>query len=223
MSSTSTGAAGQGSAPATSSLRAAARGGVIALALLAVFLIAHAVNGGSTAPSASNAATSSSNGMAGMPSSSSGTSKSNLPVPMAMAPLGPAKFWQGMKIEAIRSAPVTFGVMTGTSMQLVKKTKRDSFHLMIKLTDTRTNADIPYATVWCTIRKGSKIVFDERQWPMISAFMGPHYGNNVALPGPGKYTLTALIGPPQVARHPEYMHVWLKPHRVTYTFTWKGA
>ncbi len=146
---------------------------------------------------------------------------SGMPMPMAMMPLGVAN-WQGMKIEAIRSAPVTFGVFTGTKMQLVRKTKKDSFHLMIKLTDARTKADIPYATVWCTIRKGSKIVFDERQWPMLSAFMGPHYGNNVALPRHGLYTLTILIGPPQVARHPEYMHVWLKPHRVTFAFTWDG-
>jgi uncharacterized protein involved in high-affinity Fe2+ transport len=50
--------------------------------------------------------------------------------------------------------------------------------------------------------------------------MGVHYGNNVVLPGAGTYTLTLLIGPPQVARHPEYMHVWLKPHRVSFAFQW---
>jgi uncharacterized protein involved in high-affinity Fe2+ transport len=143
-----------------------------------------------------------------------------LPTPVPMTPLGMAR-WQGMQIMAMRSTPVTFGVFTGTSMRIVKATKKDSFHLMIKLTDVHTKTPIPYASVWCTIRKGSKIVFDERQWPMLSAFMGVHYGNNVALPGAGTYTLTVLIGPPQVARHPEYMHVWLKPHRVTFAFQWK--
>jgi uncharacterized protein involved in high-affinity Fe2+ transport len=143
-----------------------------------------------------------------------------IPMPMPMTPLGMAT-WQGMQIMAMRSSPVTFGVFTGTKMQLVKATKKDSFHLMVKLTDVHTKTPIPYASVWATIRKGSKIVFDERQWPMLSAFMGVHYGNNVALPGPGTYTLTVLIGPPQVARHPEYMHVWLKPHRVTFAFQWK--
>jgi len=141
---------------------------------------------------------------------------------MPMTPLGVAT-WQGMKIEAIRMSPVTFGVFTGTTMRLVKKTKKDSFHLMVQLTDVHTKTPIPYASVWATIRKGPKIVFDERQWPMLSAFMGVHYGNNVALPGPGTYTLTLLIGPPQVARHPEYMHVWLKAHRVTFAFQWKPA
>jgi uncharacterized protein involved in high-affinity Fe2+ transport len=143
-----------------------------------------------------------------------------VPTPVPMTPLGMAT-WQGMQIMAMRSTPVTFGVFTGTSMRVVKATKKDSFHLMIKLTDVHTKTPIPYASVWCTIRKGSKIVFDERQWPMLSAFMGVHYGNNVALPGAGTYTLTVLIGPPQVARHPEYMHVWLKPHRVTFAFEWK--
>jgi len=143
-----------------------------------------------------------------------------VPKPVPMEPLGMA-VWQGMQIMAMRSTPVTFGVFTGTKMQLVKATKKDSFHLMVRLMDVHTKAPIPYSSVWATIRKGNKIVFDERQWPMLSAFMGVHYGNNVALPGPGTYTLTLLIGPPQVARHPEYMHVWLKPHRVTFAFQWK--
>ena len=144
------------------------------------------------------------------------------PTPVPMTPLGMAT-WQGMQIMAMRGTPVTFGVFAGTTMQLVKATKKDSFHLMVRLTDIHTKAPIPYASVWATIKKGSKVVFDERQWPMLSAFMGVHYGNNVALPGPGLYTLTLLIGPPQVARHPEYMKVWLKPHRVTFAFEWKPA
>jgi len=147
-------------------------------------------------------------------------SSAAVPKPVPMEPLGMA-VWQGMQIMAMRSTPVTFGVFTGTTMQVVKATKKDSFHLMVRLTDVHTKAPIPYSSVWATIRKGNKVVFDERQWPMLSAFMGVHYGNNVALPGPGTYTLTLLIGPPQVARHPEYMHVWLKPHRVTFAFQWK--
>jgi len=81
---------------------------------------------------------------------------------------------------------------------------------------------IPYASVWATIRKGSTVVYDARQWPMISRYMGSHYGNDVALPGKGSYQLSLLISPPQSARHMEYAKVWLKPHRVTMTFTWKG-
>ena len=94
---------------------------------------------------------------------------------------------------------------------------------MVMLSDDRTNYPIPYASVWATIRHGSKIVFDERQWPMISEYMGPHYGNNVTLPGPGTYRLSLLVSPPVSARHIEYAHIWLKPHRVNFTFRWNPS
>ena len=37
---------------------------------------------------------------------------------------------------------------------------------------------------------------------MISAYMGPHYGNNVTLPAAGHYQLTLLISPPVVGPAP---------------------
>jgi uncharacterized protein involved in high-affinity Fe2+ transport len=77
--------------------------------------------------------------------------------------------------------------------------------------------------VWATIRKAGKIVYDERQWPMLSEYMGPHYGNNVSLPGPGKYQLSLLISPPVSARHIEYQHIWLHPHRINESFTWNPS
>ena len=55
---------------------------------------------------------------------------------------------------------------------------------------------------------------------MLSEYLGPHYGNNVALPGPGTYKVSLLISPPVAARHLEYENIWLKPHRVTATFKW---
>ena len=128
--------------------------------------------------------------------------------------------WQGMKITAQAMTPVPFVVYNGTSRQMVKPGKA-SFHLMVMLNDADTDVPIPYATVWATITKDGKVVFDERQWPMISRYMGPHYGNDVTLPGAGTYKLSLLIGPPVSARHIEYANVWLKPHRVSFTFPWK--
>ncbi len=55
---------------------------------------------------------------------------------------------------------------------------------------------------------------------MISRYMGPHYGNDVALPGYGHYQLTLLISPPVSARHLEYEHMWQHPHRVVMNFDW---
>jgi hypothetical protein len=131
--------------------------------------------------------------------------------------------WQHMKIQARAMTAVPFVIDDGTSERLVKPGKHVSFHLMVDLNDSRTGVTIPYASVWATIRKQGRVVYDERQWPMISEYMGPHYGNNVALPGAGTYELSLLISPPVSARHIEYRNVWLKPHRVTMSFNWKPS
>ena len=151
------------------------------------------------------------NGMAGMA----------MPMPVPMQTLGTAD-WQGMKIVARASTPLPFVVFSGTTERTVKPSPKDSMHLMVMLSDAHGGMAIPYASVWATIRKNGKVVYDERQWPMLSRYMGPHYGNDVALPGKGRYQLSLLISPPQAARHMEYAKLWLKPHRVTMTFAWKA-
>lgn len=129
--------------------------------------------------------------------------------------------WQGMKITAQAMTAVPFVVYNGTSETEIKPGPKTSFHLMVMLNDAHTNVPIPYATVWASISKDGHIYYDDRQWPMLSAYMGPHYGNNVSVPGAGTYQLSLLISPPVSARHMEYAHVWIKPHRVNLTFHWK--
>jgi uncharacterized protein involved in high-affinity Fe2+ transport len=131
--------------------------------------------------------------------------------------------WQGMKIQARAMTAVPFVVFNGTRERMVKPSPHTSFHLMIDLNDARTGVPIPYATVWASIRHDGKLIYDERQWPMISEYMGPHYGNNVVLPGAGQYQLSLLVSPPVSARHVEYRNVWLKPHRATMSFNWKPS
>jgi uncharacterized protein involved in high-affinity Fe2+ transport len=169
----------------------------------------------------------SSSGTGGMNMGTSATSAANeaasagvKPVPMQQ--LGAAD-WQGMKITADAMTPVPFLIYNGTSMQEVKPAKNTSFHLMVLLNDAQTGVVIPYASVWATVTKGSATPVDERLWPMISRYMGPHYGDDVSLPGAGTYKLTLLISPPVSARHVEYQNVWLKPHQVTFTFHWAPA
>jgi hypothetical protein len=129
--------------------------------------------------------------------------------------------WQGMRITAKAATAVPFVVSNGAGGRVVKPGPKASFHLMVTLSDAQTGVAVPYATVWATITEGGKVVFDERQWPMISRYMGPHYGNDVSLPGAGTYQLSLLISPPVSARHMEYQNVWLKPHKVSFTFRWK--
>ena len=140
--------------------------------------------------------------------------------PVPTQQLGTA-VWQGMRITADAMTPVPFLIYNGTTMQEVKPASNTSFHLMVLLNDAQTNVVIPYASVWATITQAGKTPFDESLWPMISRYMGPHYGNDVALPAAGTYQLTLLISPPVSARHLEYQNVWLTSHKVTFTFPWK--
>ena len=130
--------------------------------------------------------------------------------------------WQGMDISAEAMTAVPFVIFNGTQEQEVKPTPKTSFHLMVMLTDAQTHVAIPYSSVWASISKGSKLVYNERLWPMISRYMGPHYGNNVSLPGSGEYKLSLLVSPPEAARHVEYKNVWLKPHRANSMFHWRS-
>ena len=157
--------------------------------------------------------------MPGMKMSGSGKAVDGI-TPIPTQALGKAD-WQNMDIQAMAMTAVPFVIYNGTREKEVKPTKHTSFHLMVDLTDARSHFQIPYASVWATIRKNGKVVFDERQWPMISEYMGSHYGNNVTLPGAGHYQLSLLVSPPVSARHVEYKHVWLKPHRVNFSFNWK--
>jgi hypothetical protein len=157
-------------------------------------------------------------GMAGTNMRQTGSGAGITPIPTQM--LASAD-WQHMKITARAMTAVPFVIFNGRHERTVRPTAHTSFHLMVMLDDARSGVPIPYASVWATIRRGSKVVYDERQWPMLSEYMGPHYGNDVSLPGPGRYTLSLLVSPPVSARHVEYEHVWLRPHRVTLPFTWK--
>ncbi len=131
--------------------------------------------------------------------------------------------WQGMNISAEAMTAVPFVIFDGTQEREIKPTSKTSFHLMVMLSDAQTHVAIPYASVWASISKGSKLVYNERLWPMISRYMGPHYGNNVSLPGAGDYKLSLLVSPPVAARHIEYKNIWLKAHRANSTFRWKST
>ena len=157
--------------------------------------------------------------MTGMNMSGSGQTVDGIkPIPTQVLGNGD---WQNMDVKAMAMTAVPFVIYNGTHEREVKPTKHTSFHLMVDLTDARSHFQIPYASVWATVRKGRKVVFDERQWPMISEYMGSHYGNNVTLPGAGHYELSLLVSPPVSARHVEYKNVWLKPHRMNFSFNWK--
>ncbi|HUO72307.1 MAG TPA: iron transporter [Solirubrobacteraceae bacterium] len=210
--------------------------GLVLVAVVALLLAACGSSGSTTAASSTKAAmsttgmagTSSGQGSAGASGMSMGGSGSGGMSAGGIKAVPTQKLasttWQGMKISAEAMTAVPFVIYKGPGdMQMVKPPKTTAFHLMVMLSDQQTGVPIPYATVWATISKGGKVIYDERQWPMISRYMGPHYGNDVAVPGAGTYQLSLLISPPVSARHVEYQDVWMKPHRVSFTFHWKPA
>ena len=144
--------------------------------------------------------------------------------PVAIRTLA-TSYWQDMEIQAQTMTPVSFVVFTGDGKQRRFKPPKDaSFHLMVMLTDRHTHFQIPYAGVWATITNSAgKVVYNDQQWPMISEYMGTHYGNNVPHLAPGDYTLKLLISPPVSARHLEYAHIWQKQHTVVEHFSWKPS
>jgi uncharacterized protein involved in high-affinity Fe2+ transport len=133
--------------------------------------------------------------------------------------------WQGMRIEAQTMTPIRFVVFNGGGEQMIHPPTHASFHLMIMLTDAHTGEPIPYSSsVWATITNSTgRTVFDSTQWPMISAYMGPHYGDDVPHLASGDYKLSVLISPPTSERTYEYRRVWLKAHTVRMQFRWDAG
>jgi hypothetical protein len=207
----------------------ARRAASVVLAAVLLAGCASANKTSSTAASAASAASSTTSGMAGMNMGGTSTSGGNAGSSVAVTGIKPvptqvlaSTVWQGMKITAEATTPVPFVIYNGTSEQVIKP-GHASFHLMVMLSDADTGVAIPYSTVWATISQNGKVVYDERQWPMISRYMGPHYGNDVSVPGAGTYQLSLLVSPPVSARHVEYQNMWLAPHRLNFTFHWNGA
>jgi len=181
-----------------SQLRRAMPAGFLLLGVLIGALLVIAFGSGDTTstPSATSgsASNSSSGGMNMGTSATSGGASAGGIKPVPMQQLGVAD-WQGMKITVDAMTPVPFIVYNGTTSQEIKPAKNTSFHLMVQLNDAQTGVVIPYASVWATVTKGSAMPFDNRLWPMISRYMGPHYGDDVSLPGAGTYKLTLLVSP----------------------------
>ena len=179
---------------------------------------ASAANAGAVVSGQGSSAAGSGSSAGGMNMGGSGGGQAPTPVPIR--PILSAR-WKVMAIDAREMTPVPFYIDNGTSEREVKVPAHASFHLMVTLTDSRTHMPIPYANVWATVKRDGRTIFNERQWPMLSEYMGPHYGNNIALPGPGRYTLSLLVSAPAAALHTEYANMWNGTHTVSSTFTWK--
>jgi uncharacterized protein involved in high-affinity Fe2+ transport len=148
-------------------------------------------------------------------------------------PIGKPQIQAGMEIAAVYLQPVPM-----EPAGMMKSVSESDIHLEADIhaqSDNRNGfpdgAWIPYLGVTYEITKqgGSQKVAGELM-PMV-ANDGPHYGDNVKLGGPGKYTLKLSIAPPGASpqghfgRHTDKetgVGPWFKAFTVQYDFTYAG-
>lgn len=136
----------------------------------------------------------------------------------------------GMEISAVYIQPVKMEPDHHTASE------RADIHLEADIAALKDNPHgfaegswIPYLNVrYILTKNGSDWKKEGVLMPMV-ANDGPHYGDNVALDGAGKYQLTFAFEPPfghQFMRHVDKetgVPSWWAPFELTYDFSWIGS
>jgi uncharacterized protein involved in high-affinity Fe2+ transport len=152
----------------------------------------------------------------------------------AEVPLGKHQIVSGMEIGAVYLQPVK---MDPDGM--MKKVEESDIHLEADIHAAKDNPNgfaqgdwMPYLVVKYEISKsGSDFKLSGELMPMVASD-GPHYGDNLKLAGPGKYTLKFFVSPPSTNPHSHFgRHVdketgvgpWFKPIELNYDFTFAGT
>lgn len=94
--------------------------------------------------------------------------------------------------------PHRFWIVEATEKgkKLVEVDADDSHHLMVTVWDRETHTALPVDMRLEILQDGSPVdIGVSSLWPMLSQRMGFHYGDNVRLPGEGKYTARIRAGP----------------------------
>lgn len=148
-------------------------------------------------------------------------------------PVGTPQQRNGMEIAAVYLQPVT---MEPDGM--MRKVEASDVHMEADIHALGSNPNgfeegawIPYLSIQYTITKqGSNEQISGDFMPMV-ANDGPHYGDNIKLMGPGKYTVKYLILPPGTDHHSHFgrhtdrltgVRPWFKPFEVEFEFTYVG-
>ena len=93
------------------------------------------------------------------------------------------------------SFPHHFWLVTGTDTEEVAPSEY-GVHLMLAVRDAETGQPLPVDTgAEVVVRRDGEHIDQRIPWPMIAQPMGFHFGDNVALPGPGTYTVEVTLNP----------------------------
>ncbi|MDO8990602.1 MAG: iron transporter [Sideroxyarcus sp.] len=148
-------------------------------------------------------------------------------------PIGTPQQRNGMEIAAVYLQPVT---MEPDGM--MRKAEESDVHMEADIHALSSNANgfeegawIPYLTIKYEVTKqGSSEKISGDFMPMV-ANDGPHYGDNIKLMGPGKYTVKYTISPPGSDHHSHFgrhtdrltgVRPWFKTFDAEYEFTYVG-
>ena len=149
-------------------------------------------------------------------------------------PIGKPQVKAGMEIAAVYLQPVAM-----EPAGMMKSVAQSDIHLEADIRAQADNANgfadgtwVPYLNIAYEITKaGSPQKITGDMMPMVASD-GPHYGDNVKLAGPGKYTLKLTIAPPGGSAHVHFgrhtdketgVGPWFKPFTVQYEFTYAGV
>lgn len=149
-------------------------------------------------------------------------------------PIGKQQILNGLEIAAVYLQPVKM-----EPEGMMRKAEDSDIHLEADIRAVKNNPNgfaegdwMPHLVISYQFTKvGSSKVIKGDMMPMVASD-GPHYGDNVKLDGPGKYTLKMMISPPSAnaaghfGRHVDKetgVGAWFKPFEVVNNFTFAGV
>ncbi|MEM4986139.1 iron transporter [Collimonas sp. H4R21] len=149
-------------------------------------------------------------------------------------PIGKQQIMNGLEIAAVYLQPIKM-----EPEGMMRKAELSDIHVEADIRAVKDNPNgfaegdwMPNLVISYEFTKaGSNQVIKGDMMPMVASD-GPHYGDNVKLAGPGKYTLKMIISPPSAnasahfGRHVDKetgVGAWFKPFTVVNEFTFAGV
>jgi hypothetical protein len=105
------------------------------------------------------------------------------------------------QFSAMISAPEVFYFIEGTEVVPSELLDELNVHVMASVWDPETETPLPETGLSVEVLDADgAAVTQEVIYPMLSQRMGFHYGSNLALPGPGEYTVRVSVGGVNIGR-----------------------
>ncbi len=146
-------------------------------------------------------------------------------------PIGKPQLKAGMEIAAVYLQPIEMD-----PAGMMPLAAQSDIHLEADIMAAKDNPNgfsegdfIPYLEIAYELTKRDDPAVTKGVLVPMVASDGPHYGDNVALKGPGKYKLALKISPPALARFGRHVDketgvaAWFAPFSVEFDFTYAGT